>query len=635
VSLTIPEPVYTVTLDPGDGRGDPIVYRSSDQDEIPNWHQAQNCSFYYEDNGSIGFRLEPGYCPESFSGNKGKIFDRWSDPGQFIALTSCETTVTAQWKTPDWYFWPTVEAFTLVSGVNDLAFGAEDLKSPGDPINGNDADEEGGHITWSDDGGHCLWVRLESGTLQCGTNEIPFTFFNNGANQTLNSVEYGFFTKIDVFRFSVYVDPDVVEAAPPGTYTAVMPLYCKWDNNASVNDYDFIVEMSLTLVVTWIERTVTFNAQGGTVDPSSMQTVNGRLTALPVPEYGEGEFLGWFTERVGGEAVGTATLFGSDTTVYAHYRPYSGYALFLPEEAALDPDGVLTEASVDLSWLEFSEQANGQTPVALRVIFESGKLQSGSGTIEFPFKLNTAASAAGAQDRLEMDWTAAGSPRSIWFCIGEDDRDGLPAGVYSGVLTCTVRWGYENGTWSEDLKTVTVPVSLEITSAVFTFTLLPGDCVGEPIVFNSSWQSSFPGWRDAQNCSFYLEDDGRMGFKMDSDYLPDSFIGINGKVFDRWSSTDRYFTLTSYETTVTALWKMSDTYFIPSPDEYTLQSGVNSLTLGAQAIVDNGTPMYSPLDSGGHSEYFGMLAVKLEEGTLKCGTNEIDFRLCDSSGDSA
>ncbi len=50
------ETVYTVTLDPGEGSGEPIVYRSSDQTEFPGWHDAQDFQFYIEDNGDMGFR---------------------------------------------------------------------------------------------------------------------------------------------------------------------------------------------------------------------------------------------------------------------------------------------------------------------------------------------------------------------------------------------------------------------------------------------------------------------------------------------------------------------------------------------------------------------------------------------------
>lgn len=64
--------------------------------------------------------------------------------------------------------------------------------------------------------------------------------------------------------------------------------------------------------------TVTFNANGGTVTPSSATTeVGGPLTSLPVPTYAGHTFVGWFT--AGGTQVTTDTTFEVDTTIYAHW----------------------------------------------------------------------------------------------------------------------------------------------------------------------------------------------------------------------------------------------------------------------------------------------------------------------------
>ena len=46
VEYIAPVLVYTVTLDPGEGSGEPIVFRSSDQTEFPNWHESENLHFY-------------------------------------------------------------------------------------------------------------------------------------------------------------------------------------------------------------------------------------------------------------------------------------------------------------------------------------------------------------------------------------------------------------------------------------------------------------------------------------------------------------------------------------------------------------------------------------------------------------
>ena len=71
--------------------------------------------------------------------------------------------------------------------------------------------------------------------------------------------------------------------------------------------------------------TVTFDATGGAVTSASGQTgVDGTLSTLPAPtRSGSYRFDGWYTAATGGEAVTTATVFNSNTTIYAHWT-YTG-----------------------------------------------------------------------------------------------------------------------------------------------------------------------------------------------------------------------------------------------------------------------------------------------------------------------
>lgn len=67
-------------------------------------------------------------------------------------------------------------------------------------------------------------------------------------------------------------------------------------------------------------KTVTFNANGGTVDPETAVTGEGRkLAALPEPTRGKMLFTGWYTSAAGGTNVTVDTVFGSDSTIYAHW----------------------------------------------------------------------------------------------------------------------------------------------------------------------------------------------------------------------------------------------------------------------------------------------------------------------------
>ena len=68
------------------------------------------------------------------------------------------------------------------------------------------------------------------------------------------------------------------------------------------------------------EYTVTFNANGGSVTPSSAVTTDGKLTSLPTPICAGYDFVGWYTAASGGQPVTTGTVFTSDTTLYAHWQ---------------------------------------------------------------------------------------------------------------------------------------------------------------------------------------------------------------------------------------------------------------------------------------------------------------------------
>lgn len=66
--------------------------------------------------------------------------------------------------------------------------------------------------------------------------------------------------------------------------------------------------------------TVTFDANGGNVSQTSAVTVAGKLTSLPTPTYDGYDFLGWYTQKDGGDKVTTDTVFTVDSTIYAHWQ---------------------------------------------------------------------------------------------------------------------------------------------------------------------------------------------------------------------------------------------------------------------------------------------------------------------------
>ena len=71
------------------------------------------------------------------------------------------------------------------------------------------------------------------------------------------------------------------------------------------------------------EYTVTFDANGGSVSPSSAVTTDGKLTALPIPTRSGYDFVGWYTTASGGDRVTVNTVFTKNTTIYAYWEKQS------------------------------------------------------------------------------------------------------------------------------------------------------------------------------------------------------------------------------------------------------------------------------------------------------------------------
>lgn len=65
---------------------------------------------------------------------------------------------------------------------------------------------------------------------------------------------------------------------------------------------------------------ITFNANGGTVTPTSAPTdASYKLTSLPTPTYTGYKFNGWFTAATGGTEITTETVFDKNSTIYAQW----------------------------------------------------------------------------------------------------------------------------------------------------------------------------------------------------------------------------------------------------------------------------------------------------------------------------
>ena len=70
--------------------------------------------------------------------------------------------------------------------------------------------------------------------------------------------------------------------------------------------------------------TITFNANGGTVSPTSAKTgEDGKLASLPTPTRTGYTFDGWYTAATGGTEVAESRVYTANATIYAHWKEES------------------------------------------------------------------------------------------------------------------------------------------------------------------------------------------------------------------------------------------------------------------------------------------------------------------------
>lgn len=119
----------------------------------------------------------------------------------------------------------------------------------------------------------------------------------------------------------------LVEGAALPIPTKIGYTFAGWYENPEltgdpVTDVPTGSTVNVTFYAKWTPNTytVTFDANGGSVSQTSAVTVAGKLTSLPTPTYDGHNFLGWYTDKDGGDKVTTDTVFTMDSTIYAHWQ---------------------------------------------------------------------------------------------------------------------------------------------------------------------------------------------------------------------------------------------------------------------------------------------------------------------------
>lgn len=133
----------------------------------------------------------------------------------------------------------------------------------------------------------------------------------------------------DAEGFALNESPDLSDCESFFWRTAESDAFTAYPGTA----YSFDKTDSYVEIVASFSYTVTLNANGGRVEPSSVTTdEDGKLTeSLPVPTRDGYIFDGWYTEAEGGTAITADTVFNGNATIYAHWtaNPFSD----VPEDA--------------------------------------------------------------------------------------------------------------------------------------------------------------------------------------------------------------------------------------------------------------------------------------------------------------
>ena len=185
------------------------------------------------------------------------------------------------------------------------------------------------------------------------------------------------------------------------------------------------------------EYTITFDANGGSVDPASAETTDGKLVSLPTPGYAGHIFQGWFTAATGGTQVTTDTVFTADATIYAQWKAESSTpSTPTGPSKPVEPDGPATEDSEGWSAIEdelaaaddgddIAVDMNGATEVP-KEIFESVAGKSVEVSFDLEGGLSWTVNGAGIPTDADLSDLDLGVTM---------DSDGIPVDVIDAVTS--------------------------------------------------------------------------------------------------------------------------------------------------------------------------------------------------------
>ncbi len=228
-------PIYTVKLLSGEGTGEPIYYCSDEGTIAETFQDAQNCQFYYEDNGSIGFCLYSFYCPDSFTAPQGKAFKEWNVTSRYIVLDDPVTSITALWET----------VYAITYTPIDPAIAAWSDRNPAYAAEGNYVDFNIGFAEGAYEAGYRL-EKIIATTAEGATEEIttdmggtPLSSENaigqSGDGKKVYGIAYTMPASAVTFE-AVWIAPYTVQFSVPNGVTAPGAISCKAGESITLPD---------------------------------------------------------------------------------------------------------------------------------------------------------------------------------------------------------------------------------------------------------------------------------------------------------------------------------------------------------------------------------------------------------------
>ena len=293
---------YTLTVDPNGGS-----YNNSSSNST---HQIN-----YNDTLNLSVPVREGY---EFSG--------WSVSGSGSSVSSNtftmgteDATITANWTVLS-YPWIARHYKQNIGGGNDLATNYTLVSA-----DTNEGSANYNTTVTPDVKSYTGFTSPVSSTITIKTsnNEVnyKYTRFKGSVTINPNTGTYNSSTSNTILNNVYYEETKQISNPTKSCYD-----FKNWTvsgSGSSINGTTFTMgyqNTTLTANYTLQTKTITFNANGGSVSTSSATIdCGGTLTSLPTPTREGYLFDGWFDAQSGGNAVTTSTVFTSSMPIYAHW----------------------------------------------------------------------------------------------------------------------------------------------------------------------------------------------------------------------------------------------------------------------------------------------------------------------------